>query len=50
MALAGHPNPGTEFDVITSCLRSKIETNFVPTVSFAMGILLQKSIGFQLIP
>jgi hypothetical protein len=34
----GHPNPGTRVDVITSCLRSKIETNFVPTVSFAMGI------------
>ena len=38
MALAGHPNPGTRVDVITSCLRSKIETNFVPTASFAMGI------------
>src|SRR6478672_4105339 len=34
----GHPNPGRRVDVITSCLRSKIETNFVPTVSFAMGI------------
>ena len=38
MALAGHPNPGTGVDVITPCLRSKIETNFVPTVSFAMGM------------
>jgi hypothetical protein len=33
-----HGHPGTRVDVITSCLRSKIETNFVPTVSFAMGI------------
>ena len=31
----GYSNPGTRVDVITSCLRSKIETNFVPTVSFA---------------
>jgi len=38
MALAGHPNPGTRVGVITSCLRSKIETSFVPTASFAMGI------------
>ena len=34
----GHPNPETRVEVITSCLRSKIETNFVPTASFAMGI------------
>ena len=38
LALAGHPNPGTSVDTITSCLRSKIETNFVPTASLAMGI------------
>ena len=37
MALASHPDPGTRVDVITSCLRSKIETSSVPTVSFAMG-------------
>ena len=38
MALAGHPNPGTGGRRNTPCLPSKIETNFVPTVSFAMGI------------
>ena len=33
----GHPNPGTRVDVITPCLRPKIETNFVPTVSAPFG-------------
>ena len=38
MALVRSPKPGDQVEVITSCLRSKIETNFVPTASFAMGI------------